>query len=355
MQLPIPESKTVKVSVIVENGQLIPVDRDLKLKDCATGELTILATAVLDETKRQELLRKINVEIMSSDTMLLAVMKPYTDFGAALDPEAKNALPQELMKHAFNPREHGESVAGPVDGMLIPFFIRMPLKMELRGGAKPARLEPCPCDIVTLKKEAFSVNHAYTLLSEVYEPRRMSHTGNVFTKIYYFNVNKRAWEPLEALRRVHMKKTAMCLPEHGLGKEKKTNFWKIPIKHLRPLINEAKKGDINWMGRYLSSLTALLQKTPLRYRTFGPYWWLLKKSMIDRGIVTFGDEIDREWFEQMDYGSEELNLAAANAYEDMRIDGKFNIYDVNHVMEDAQGSPYEYVIADSDVERFNLR
>jgi hypothetical protein len=351
MQLHDPESKTIKIPVIIKNGQIIPTDPGLNLKDRTIGELTILATSVPDEKKRQELLATVKIEIVPPDTMLLALMKPYSDFGAFLNPDVKDTLPPELMEHAFNPRERGENIVGPIDGgILIPFIIRMPLKMELRGGSKTARLDFCHCDIVTLQKEAGSVNHAYTVLSEVYEPRRMSHTGNVFTKIYYLNVHKRLWEPLEAIRQTQMMKTSMSQPEQGQG-----HFWKIPTKHLRPLIAEAKKSGSNWIEQYLAELVSLIKKTPLRYRTFGPYWWLLKKSMIDRGVFTFGDEIDREWFEQMDYGREELNIAAASAYEDMRIDGKFNIYEENHVLEDTHGNPYDYIIADSDVERLNIR
>ena len=48
-------------------------------------------------------------------------------------------------------------------------------------------------------------------------------------------------------------------------------------------------------------------------------WWLVKKALIDYGYSGFGDNIDQEWFEALDYGETEYNLVAARAYEDRRF------------------------------------
>jgi hypothetical protein len=53
--------------------------------------------------------------------------------------------------------------------------------------------------IPALQKEATSLNHAFTLVSETYETLRMSHTGNVFQRGYVEVGNKR-WKSLEDLR-----------------------------------------------------------------------------------------------------------------------------------------------------------
>lgn len=54
-------------------------------------------------------------------------------------------------------------------------------------GTKYPRLEACKCKVVKLKDfEAKSLNEIYSKLSQKYESHRMSHTGNVFDKIYYF-------------------------------------------------------------------------------------------------------------------------------------------------------------------------
>ncbi len=46
---------------------------------------------------------------------------------------------------------------------------------------------------------AQSLNHAFTLLSERYETHRLSHTGNVYTSLFYKESNDR-WYPLDLLR-----------------------------------------------------------------------------------------------------------------------------------------------------------
>ncbi len=46
---------------------------------------------------------------------------------------------------------------------------------------------------------AISLNHAFTLLSEAYEPWRKSHTGNIYDRMFYKEKNGK-WYPLEVLR-----------------------------------------------------------------------------------------------------------------------------------------------------------
>jgi hypothetical protein len=46
---------------------------------------------------------------------------------------------------------------------------------------------------------AISLNHALTMLSERYEKHRISHTGNVYTRVFYLDNDER-WYPLADLR-----------------------------------------------------------------------------------------------------------------------------------------------------------
>jgi len=48
-------------------------------------------------------------------------------------------------------------------------------------------------------EQLLSLNHAFTKLSEIYEPWRKSHTGNIYTRILYKEQNGK-WYPLEVLR-----------------------------------------------------------------------------------------------------------------------------------------------------------
>lgn len=50
------------------------------------------------------------------------------------------------------------------------------------------------------KEPAISLNHAFTMLSELYEGHRISHTGNVYTRVFYCEGNGN-WFPLNDLLR----------------------------------------------------------------------------------------------------------------------------------------------------------
>ncbi len=194
------EAKTIKIPVYIENGQILTADPALKLKEFACGELTLLASAVLEDKKRTELLEIKLREILPADTMLLAAMKPGSGFDNYAPDDISRVLSPELCQHIYEPRQYGENISGTLESVFIPFMLLEPLKMELRGGVKDAKLIYCNCAIPALNREAKSPNHAYTLLSQIYEPRRMSHTGNAFTKIYYLNRDKKTWEQLDQIR-----------------------------------------------------------------------------------------------------------------------------------------------------------
>lgn len=67
---------------------------------------------------------------------------------------------------------------------LVKVCLQQPPFLELRGTSKP-RLLDCRCHIPALQNQerhqADSLNEAYTRISEVFEPTRRSHTGNIFS------------------------------------------------------------------------------------------------------------------------------------------------------------------------------
>ena len=58
------------------------------------------------------------------------------------------------------------------------------------------------CGIPALGQSAISLNHAYTLVSKAFEPRRRANTGNVFHRVYFRRDDGR-WAPLD-FRRTHV-------------------------------------------------------------------------------------------------------------------------------------------------------
>lgn len=59
-----------------------------------------------------------------------------------------------------------------------------------------------------------SLNHAFTILSEHYEPWRKSHTGNIYERVFYQEKNGK-WYQLEILRNI-----ALAKDEHKFIKER---------------------------------------------------------------------------------------------------------------------------------------
>lgn len=98
-------------------------------------------------------------------------------------------------------KQHLEDIAtlGMKKSHAVPVILdKMALALRLRG-TKLATLERVTCWIPSLEIRAQSLNHAYRLISEQFEPRRISHTGNVFELGYCKPFDR--WVSLDALRK----------------------------------------------------------------------------------------------------------------------------------------------------------
>ena len=108
-------------------------------------------------------------------------------------------------------KQHLEDVAtlGMKKSHAVPVTLdKMALALRLRG-TKPATLGRVTCWIPSLKIRAQSLNHAYRLISEQFEPRRISHSGNVFELGYCKPFDR--WVSLDALRKTIAAKFEMQL------------------------------------------------------------------------------------------------------------------------------------------------
>ena len=79
----------------------------------------------------------------------------------------------------------------------------------------PKEISPAP---------VFSLNHAYTILSETFEPWRISHTGNIYSRIFYRELNEK-WYPLETLRNIELRRV-----EQAIAGE----FWRSFLEKMQP-------------------------------------------------------------------------------------------------------------------------
>lgn len=75
-----------------------------------------------------------------------------------------------------------------------------------------------------LEADIKSLNHAYTVLSEHFEPHRISHTGNVYEQILYQERNG-MWYPLKLFR-----DGEIADEEHAMAKA----FWQDLEAHIKP-------------------------------------------------------------------------------------------------------------------------
>ena len=170
----------------VKNGAVIfPDDFDHNvLKKDFQAEIVLEETNFSDKNYFHSLAKQKVVELLPIDSRLLV--------NIAL----KNPVAEDLAKFVITDD-------GPkgIDGGFIEIFLRQPQGLKLRG-KKKALLLPCRVEIPALPSQpAASINHSCTLISESFEPWRISHTGNVFFKVYAQESSTGEWISLDVWRK----------------------------------------------------------------------------------------------------------------------------------------------------------
>jgi hypothetical protein len=119
---------------------------------------------------------------------------------------------------------------------------------------------------------------------------------------------------------------------------------------LRSLIEEATidQSEEQWHVQFMQSVAGLIEKRPIVYRSFGPFWWTLKKYLLDGGLIV-GEPVDAELFDQVTMGSQTLDLAAAFAYHDWTTSNMTSADTVRQVETD-EGETIEYPVIDEEFE-----
>ena len=175
MFIPDKFSKTINIPVHIVDGKieyyyengLIP-----ELKDGAICELIVPAYALKDEKLRKKLSQETKIKLLDKGSKLYVHMS-YKD-ASELSNDNKNYMNTAM--DLYGRKDEG-------------FFVEVTLEDELQlqvRGSKKSRLLPCKCSSIVLGKvKAISLNQIYTLISELFEPRRNSHSGNVFNKIFF--------------------------------------------------------------------------------------------------------------------------------------------------------------------------
>ncbi len=176
---------------------------DVPVREGAMGELTLSARDITDERFKQRVTQEVYVRILSEGTELCVALSDRSDASRWLGhwPEA------QLVSLPPGTTRIERVRLGPVKSKKDEQQLEL-ADVSSQGGLwlKVKGLERCELQGSTVlmpdgfeKPTAISLNHAFTQLSERYETHRLSHTGNVYERIFYQESDGR-WYPLDDLR-----------------------------------------------------------------------------------------------------------------------------------------------------------
>jgi len=218
--------KTIRIPVkLVDGNWEYFYGASLPVKNGAVADLLVDESAVIDKDFLKVLKRKSKHKIIEEGVKLLVALtikdKPE------LDPELK----KHLKKRSSSGIKLGSSFYYKLrsdDTQFVEISIGALTDKQKQDNPKEdggiwlelQGMQPKSITTSSIKlpdgvfdDEIISLNHAFTLLSEKYEPWRKSHTGNIYDRFLYQETNG-TWYPIEVLRN-----TEIIKEEHQLIKE----------------------------------------------------------------------------------------------------------------------------------------
>jgi len=185
MHIPDAMEKTVKLPVVIEDGQVrYCYGKMPTLKDNTTGYLVVPAHALAESAIAEKLQQEIVVPLLPPGDMVLLGMRD-------------RAIPSALHPKSISVNDVPLPLASRPEYRFVRAVLQEPLCLQLRG-TKTSVLCYGRCYLPALGEFAESLNHAYSKASTAFEPYRRSHAGNVFTRGYFFLGN--CWVQIGWLR-----------------------------------------------------------------------------------------------------------------------------------------------------------
>jgi hypothetical protein len=177
-------------------GGAVPV------KPHTLAELRVDASSISDPHFLKSVTQKSRVRILAADQPLYIAISPSIHVDASL---RKHLTPTIRHMHTAKISVHSQFVrvhlGEPNDAQKRRDEASGGLWL-LAEGMTPCGLESSTVrlpDKVCSRNIATSLNHAFTLLSEVFEIDRLAHTGNIYEHVFYQDSDN-VWYPLKDLR-----------------------------------------------------------------------------------------------------------------------------------------------------------
>lgn len=114
-------------------------------------------------------------------------------------------------------------------------------------------------------------------------------------------------------------------------------------------LEQKNETEAELVEKFVANSAALVLKKPISYRYFGPYWWGLKKLIIERGIAGFDAFLDAEWLERAAMPSPGLTCIAAWAMQESIME-QMAMPNNSLMLEDEEGDIYECFTTDPMLE-----
>jgi hypothetical protein len=175
--------KHLRIGIRFDGASFVLLDGDplpALVKDCI-AELVLAPECIQNAKLRASLTGQKGILLLKEESRVLCGVS--------------STMIDDIFAEGLNP-------SGPVPIHTAYKFVEITLNADLWlqvRGDQEARLSSCPCKIRALNKEAESLNQAFTLISETFEIKRRSHSGNVFERVYAQDEHGN-WQSLDEFR-----------------------------------------------------------------------------------------------------------------------------------------------------------
>lgn len=115
--------------------------------------------------------------------------------------------------------------------------------------------------------------------------------------------------------------------------------------------NRDSLSDAEFVTRYITGLILSLQADKRLYRSFGGFWWPLKRMLLasKSDIFEMGDSYNTELNQQFSYANDALTVCAAYLTQQENLENGY-LYASKHIYATSTLEPIEIVIEDPAIE-----